>query len=181
MGADSEGESRTIGTSPFLDHSGFFPGPFLNSLVGIGAGDLSLKREFGPLPDRPYSKVSVFSWPRSLDSNIIRWLKFINSSTKMAIAATTITRLSVRIFFIAGQIPHRNLFFRLQLLYHYRFTRRKQKPPHWGGGLCRRRDLNPHEPKAHYALNVARLPVPPLRRRNLFYPKTSYCQPFSWI
>jgi hypothetical protein len=32
------------------------------------------------------------------------------------------------------------------------------------GGECRRRELNPHEPKAHYALNVARLPVPPLRR-----------------
>ena len=29
--------------------------------------------------------------------------------------------------------------------------------------LCRRRDLNPHERCAHYALNVARLPIPPLR------------------
>ncbi len=29
---------------------------------------------------------------------------------------------------------------------------------------CRRWGSNPHEHKAHYALNVARLPVPPLRR-----------------
>jgi hypothetical protein len=28
---------------------------------------------------------------------------------------------------------------------------------------CRRWDLNPHERNAHYALNVARLPIPPLR------------------
>jgi hypothetical protein len=31
------------------------------------------------------------------------------------------------------------------------------------GFLCRRRDLNPHEHKAHCALNAARLPIPPLR------------------
>ena len=30
--------------------------------------------------------------------------------------------------------------------------------------LCRRRDLNPHERFAHYDLNVARLPIPPLRQ-----------------
>jgi len=36
--------------------------------------------------------------------------------------------------------------------------------------------LNPHEPKAHYALNVARLPVPPLRHRSLFYLINWFCQ-----
>jgi hypothetical protein len=40
---------------------------------------------------------------------------------------------------------------------------RTQKP--LTGFECRRRDLNPHERNAHYALNVARLPVPPLRLR----------------
>ena len=30
--------------------------------------------------------------------------------------------------------------------------------------LCRRWESNPHGRKAHYALNVARLPVPPLRQ-----------------
>ena len=37
--------------------------------------------------------------------------------------------------------------------------------------------MNPHEPKAHYALNVARLPIPPLRQWFLFYPKLRICQP----
>jgi hypothetical protein len=37
---------------------------------------------------------------------------------------------------------------------------------------CRRWESNPHERKAHYALNVARLPVPPLRLAELFYPET---------
>ena len=49
------------------------------------------------------------------------------------------------------------------------------------GGQCRRRDLNPHEPKAHYALNVARLPVPPLRHRILLYPIMLICQPVVGI
>ena len=34
---------------------------------------------------------------------------------------------------------------------------------------CRRWDLNPHERYTHCALNAARLPVPPLRRRFLSY------------
>ena len=37
--------------------------------------------------------------------------------------------------------------------------------PRFLGAPCRRRESNPHEHKAHCALNAARLPVPPLRRR----------------
>jgi hypothetical protein len=53
-------------------------------------------------------------------------------------------------------------------------TLKKEAP---GEGLwCRRRESNPHERKAHCALNAARLPVPPLRRAWLFYPNCSFCQ-----
>ena len=37
--------------------------------------------------------------------------------------------------------------------------------------MCRRWESNPHGRKAHYALNVARLPVPPLRPGGYFNPK----------
>ena len=36
---------------------------------------------------------------------------------------------------------------------------------------CRRWDLNPHERNAHYALNVARLPIPPLRPAHAILPR----------
>ena len=36
---------------------------------------------------------------------------------------------------------------------------------------CRRWESNPHERKAHYALNVARLPVPPLRLVRAILPR----------
>ena len=42
-----------------------------------------------------------------------------------------------------------------------------KEPPVKSGALswCRRWELNPHDRKGHYALNVARLPIPPLRHR----------------
>jgi hypothetical protein len=43
------------------------------------------------------------------------------------------------------------------------------KKDHVSMTQCRRRELNPHEHKAHCALNAARLPIPPLRRVKLFY------------
>ena len=41
--------------------------------------------------------------------------------------------------------------------------------------------MNSHERCAHYALNVARLPVPPLRREMIFYPKVVNCQTIEWV
>jgi hypothetical protein len=57
-----------------------------------------------------------------------------------------------------------------------------QKPRRSPGLLlvCRRWDLNPHERNAHYALNVARLPVSPLRPDTSgLYQLPSKCQPLG--
>ena len=41
--------------------------------------------------------------------------------------------------------------------------------------------FEPARALAHYALNVARLPVPPLRREMIFYPKVVNCQTIEWV
>ena len=48
--------------------------------------------------------------------------------------------------------------------------------------LCRRWESNPHERNAHYALNVARLPISPLRlSRAVVYQRFSKSQYFGRI
>ncbi len=107
------------------------------------------------------TSVCIFdNWVLSRFNSLILALKSISKKkSKMNPPITANCFQSIRNFFMCQ--------------YYSTFSRDARKKaaqtkiPLFAGLECRRRDLNPHERIAHYALNVARLPVPPLRRSGM--------------